>query len=124
VRYCDRTARRLARTLAYAMARFGPGLEKRQSTLFRLVDIGAELFAMAAASTYAVQQQKQSGERSPLVLADTFCRGARRRIRQHFAVVFANDDRYNYRIAQQILAGDHQWLENGIILPPTPEAPA
>src|SRR5688572_2725440 len=45
VRYLDRTARRLSRTLFHAMVRFGPRLEKRQAVLFRLVDIGAELFA-------------------------------------------------------------------------------
>ncbi|HUE76986.1 MAG TPA: acyl-CoA dehydrogenase family protein, partial [Longimicrobiales bacterium] len=48
LRYVERGARKLGRTLLMAMARFGPKLERRQAVLFRLVDVGAELFAMAA----------------------------------------------------------------------------
>ncbi|MGH7507823.1 MAG: acyl-CoA dehydrogenase family protein, partial [Longimicrobiales bacterium] len=121
LRFADRTARKLARTLAYAMARYGPKLEKKQSVLFRTVDVGAEVFAMAAACAYAARiANERPGDRSPAVLADTFCRGARRRIAQHFDAVFDNDDDENYRVAQQILANEHRWLEEGIALAPTP----
>ncbi|MGH7481157.1 MAG: acyl-CoA dehydrogenase family protein [Longimicrobiales bacterium] len=121
LRFADRSARKLARTLAYAMARYGPKLEKKQSVLFRTVDVGAELFAMAACCAYAARMtEERPGDRSPAVLADTFCRGARRRIARHFDAVFDNDDDENYRVAQQILSSEHRWLESGIALPPAP----
>ncbi|UCC82008.1 MAG: acyl-CoA dehydrogenase family protein [Gemmatimonadota bacterium] len=113
VRYVDRGARRLARTLFHAMIRFGPRLEKRQAVLGRLVDIGAELFAMAVASSRAVALAKQ-GESGALEVADVFCRHSRRRVESLFRQVFKNDDRATYRLAQRVLEGDHSWLEDGL----------
>jgi len=123
MRFVDRSARRLARTLAVAMARFGPKLEKRQSVLFRLVDVGAELFAMSAVCVYATQNPSAANGSTagkPAILADLFCRAARRRISRLFDEVFDNDDPFEYRTAQSILAGDYRWLEEGILLPPPP----
>ncbi|HWV58322.1 MAG TPA: acyl-CoA dehydrogenase, partial [Longimicrobiales bacterium] len=124
IRFCDRAARRLARTLAYAMAWHGPRLEKRQSVLFRLVDIGAEIFAMSATCVRARSLLAEDpSNRGAITLADTFCRGAARRIRASFASVFDNDDTANYRVARSVLDGEHAWLEEGIIPPPPALAP-
>jgi alkylation response protein AidB-like acyl-CoA dehydrogenase len=123
IRYADRTARKLALTLAAVMTRYGMGLEKRQSVLFRLVDVGAELFAIAATCIRAQTLVRANpGDKGPLLMADLFCRGARRRIAAHFRSVNQNDDVFTYRTAQQILAGKHRWLEEG--LPETPPATA
>src|SRR5204862_8190593 len=72
VRYVDRGARRLARGVFHAMMRFGPKLEQRQSVLFRLVDVGAELFAMAAtcARAQAVLRRDPAAGRHAVELAD------------------------------------------------------
>src|SRR6266576_141739 len=72
VRYVDRGARRLARGVFHAMMRFGPKLEQRQSVLFRLVDVGAELFAMAAtcARAHAVMRRDPAAGRHAVDLAD------------------------------------------------------
>ncbi len=116
LRYVDRTSRRLARGLFHAMVRFGPRLEKKQSVLFRLVDIGAELFAMAAACARAemLRGQGQDGARA-VELADLFCRKARRRVAARFGALFWNDDDFTYRVAQDVLRDEHTWLEKGIV---------
>jgi alkylation response protein AidB-like acyl-CoA dehydrogenase len=114
-RYIDRTSRKLARTLFHAIVRFGPKLEKRQATLGRLVDIGSELFAMAATLSRATSLAKLSAsnasDASPVEAADVFCRQSRRRIKALFSSVFDNDDVATYRFAQNVLDGKHLWLE-------------
>src|SRR5262245_48230621 len=98
------------------MVRFGPKLEKRQSVLFRVVDIGAELFAMAAACSRARLLQKDpAAAQGALDLADVFCRQARRRVEDSFDGLFDNDDVATYRVAQDVLAGKHGWLEEGVV---------
>ena len=109
-------ARRLARTLFHQMVKFGPQLEKRQVLLARLADIGADLFAIAATCTYA---QKLLGDGEPeakvLALTDDFVAQARLRIAQNFAGVARNADESGYAVAQQVVAGEHAWLERGIL---------
>ena len=49
LRYVERASRKLARATFYGMARWQGRLEHKQGFLGRIVDIGAELFAMSAA---------------------------------------------------------------------------
>jgi alkylation response protein AidB-like acyl-CoA dehydrogenase len=116
VRFLDRSARRLARTIFHKMLRFGPKLEKKQATLFRAVDIGADLFAMAAALAGA-EQIRRSGAASAahaVELADLFCRNTRRRIAERFTALADNDDGLKYAVSRRVLAGEEQWLESGL----------
>jgi hypothetical protein len=118
LRFVERAARKLGRTLFLAMARFGPGLEKRQAVLFRLVDVGADLFAMAAVCVHAhALVQADPCEQGPLRLADLFCRHARTRVRSSFRGVFHNHDRVTYRVAQEVLQGRHTWFERDMASP-------
>jgi alkylation response protein AidB-like acyl-CoA dehydrogenase len=114
VRFAERMSRKLARATFHAMVRFGPRLEKRQSVLFRLVDVGADLFAMAATCSRAEMLRKQ-GQGEAVELADLFCRYARRRIRAIFRTVFDNEDVPTYAVARQVLEGRHTWLEQGMV---------
>jgi alkylation response protein AidB-like acyl-CoA dehydrogenase len=119
IRFAERRARKLARTLAYAMSRYGPKLEKKQAVLFRMVEIGADLFAMGASCAYASKMRGQNSSGSgPIKMADIFCRHARRRIDSRFERVFDNDDTATYRLAQEVLEGRHAWMETGIADPP------
>lgn len=117
MRYVNRTSRKLARTLFHAIVRFGPKLEKRQAVLFRMVDVGAELFAMSAACARAqmLRTSKDPEERAHAAaathLADTFCRLSRRKIRGRFRAVFRNDDTRVYHTAQRVMADEARWLE-------------
>jgi len=116
LRYVERTSRRLARATFYTMVRFGPGLEKRQAVLGRVVDIGAELLVMTATVLYAKTLAKRGGdERGADALADAFCRQSRRRISISFRSIFRNDDIATYKVARRYLDGDMEWLERGVI---------
>ncbi|MCR4339696.1 MAG: acyl-CoA dehydrogenase family protein, partial [Gemmatimonadaceae bacterium] len=114
VRYVERTTRRLGRALFHAMVRLGPKLEKRQMVLFRAVDIGAELYAMSAACARAHMLQKNGNARG-VELADMFCREARGRIEAKFDELYGKHDAALYRLAMQVLKGEHAWLEEGIV---------
>src|SRR6266540_1499004 len=117
IRYIERATRRLSRSIFHMMARHGPRLEKRQALLFRAVDIGADLFAMSAATcrAQAMRRAKEPTAQQAVELADIFCRGIRRRIAQHFAAIRSNDDLRKYRTARKLLAGEHLWLERGLV---------
>jgi alkylation response protein AidB-like acyl-CoA dehydrogenase len=119
VRFAERASRKLARSIFYAMGRWQAGLEKRQAFLGRIVDIGAELFALSSACVYASTLGREHPERAQeaIELADAFCRQARRRIDALFTELWANEDDANHALAGQVLDGRYPWLEEGIIDP-------
>jgi alkylation response protein AidB-like acyl-CoA dehydrogenase len=114
LRFAERRARKLGRSLFHAMVRFGPRLERKQMVLFRAVDIGAELFAIAATCVRA-QMLAKKGNTKAIVLADLFCREARLRVDSLFDRFYGSNDQMIYRVAQQVLRGEHAWLEQGIV---------
>ena len=114
LRYVERASRRLARQTFYGMARWQGGLEHRQGFLFRVVDIGAELFAMAASCVRA-QTLRQDGDLGAAQLADVFCRQARLRVERLFDALWQNTDAADVRLAKAVLAGQHSWLESGVL---------
>jgi hypothetical protein len=117
MRYVSRTSRRLARKLFHKMVRYGAGLQRRQMLLFRAVDIGVELFAIAATTGRAqmlVRTENPDAERA-VALADLFCRQARRRIELLFRSLDSNDDVRSYDAARAVLNGEYLWMEEGIV---------
>lgn len=116
LRFVKRTSHRLARELFHGAARHQTRLAYRQQLLGRLVDIGADLFAMTAACSRAqAMRRTQPSDESPVELADLFCRMARRRIDQTLRGLSENEDRSSFRAAQDVLAGRFEWLEDGIL---------
>jgi alkylation response protein AidB-like acyl-CoA dehydrogenase len=97
MRFVERNSRKLGRTIFHCMIRFGPRLEKRQMVLARIVEIGAELLAIAAACARAqAMVKKNPADRTPIELADLFSRHARRRAEERFAAVWSNEDVATY----------------------------
>ena len=114
LRYAERHARKLGRSIFHAMVRYGPKLERKQMVLFRAVDIGAELFAIAATCARA-RYEASRGNKGAIALADVFCREAQLRIDDLFENLYGPTDEKVYKLAQQVLKGEHAWLESGII---------
>ena len=119
--YVDRSSRHLSRSIFHAMMRFQAKLERKQMVLFRVVDIGTDLFAMAATISYATMLAKK-GQENALDLADVFCHEARKRIDQNFEILFDNYDEKEYRVVQSLMKGDYKWLEGRLVQPLVPSA--
>jgi alkylation response protein AidB-like acyl-CoA dehydrogenase len=116
MRFVERNSRRLARTIFHCMVRFGPRLEKRQAVLGRIVEIGAELFAMAATCSRAQAACRQGAKADGVIdLADVFCRQAERRVEEKFHAIWHNDDVATYAVARRTLEGGYAWLEDGMV---------
>jgi alkylation response protein AidB-like acyl-CoA dehydrogenase len=123
LRHVERSSRRLARSTFYGMARWQGRLEYRQGFLARVVDIGAELFAMSAAVVRAKMLQAEGDHgREAIELADAFCRQSRLRVERLFDALWENTDRADTRLARGVLADRYTWLEDGI-LDPAPDGP-
>jgi hypothetical protein len=114
--YCEKRSHQLARTLFYYMAVHRQGLEKKQLLLGRLMDIGTELFAIAATCSYAhMLKEKQAVGGSPEQLADLLCRQSARRIEEHFRAIANNDDDKINALAENVIDEKFTWLEEGIV---------
>ncbi len=124
LRWVERTSRRLARAQFHLMVLNGPKLERKQAQLFRCVDIGAELFAIAATCVRAQRDVKRgAADANAIELADVFARSSRRKVDQLFRALASNDDEAIYDVARDVLDDRYAWLEAGIIAAET-EAPA
>jgi hypothetical protein len=119
LRYAERGARKLARSTFYLMGRHQARLERKGALLGRLVDIGAELYAIACACVHAQTLAAERPERREELaeLAALFCGQARRRADALFAQLWANDDEAHYRAAQQVLDGRYEFFEEDVLDP-------
>lgn len=118
LRYVERSARKLARSTFYAMSRWQGRMETKQGFLGRIVDIGAELFAMSAACVRA-ELLRTEGEhgREAYQLADAFCRQSRIRVDELFGRLWTNTDELDRRVVKNVMSGTYTWLEEGVVDP-------
>jgi hypothetical protein len=117
LRYVERTSRKLARETFYGMARWQGGLERKQGFLARVVDIGAELFAVSASCVRAAMIAADTPEqgKAAFQLAATFAEQSRHRTERLLDELWRNTDAADERLADRVLDGRYTWLEEGII---------
>jgi hypothetical protein len=117
LRFVERSSRKLARNTFYGMARWQADLELKQGFLGRVVDIGAELFAMSAACVRAEAQRAADPVvgRQAYELAETFCEQATLRVEALFHGLWSNTDSSDVRLTDAVLEGRYTWLEDGIV---------
>ncbi|RME75793.1 MAG: acyl-CoA dehydrogenase [Planctomycetota bacterium] len=114
MRYIHRKTRKMARQIFHGMVLYGPKLQNKQAFLFRIVDIGVELFAMTATITKARRMATQ-GNTKALELADIFCYESRKKVDRLFVDLWKNRDNDEYKLAQKIMDNEFLWEEEGII---------
>ncbi|MFJ3234768.1 acyl-CoA dehydrogenase family protein [Streptomyces sp. NPDC086787] len=118
LRYVERHARKLARSTFYAMSRWQGRMETKQGFLGRIVDIGAELFAMSAACVRAERLRRDGDHgREAYQLADAFCRQSRIRVDELFQRLWSNTDDLDRKVVKGVLGGAYEWLEQGVVDP-------
>lgn len=117
LRYVERSSRRLARQTFYGMSRWQAGLEHRQGFLARIVDIGAELFAISAACTRAelLREKDPAQGAGAYRLAAAFCEQSRLRIEALFDRLWDNTDDVDRKLATRVLDDELTWLETGVV---------
>jgi hypothetical protein len=125
LRYVERASRRLARHTFYGMSRWQGKLERKQRFLARIVDIGAELFAMSACCVRAAMPPRpaDTGNADAEIpaaaheVADAFCRQARLRVEKLFQGLWSNTDELDRKLAVRVLTGRYRWMEEGVLDP-------
>jgi alkylation response protein AidB-like acyl-CoA dehydrogenase len=117
LRFAERSSRKLARSTFYAMTRWQGKLEFKQAFLARIVDIGAELFAISASCVRANAERGSHPE--GVELADLFCRQARGRIKVLFRELWRNTDTRDVALAKKVQSGRYVAAERGVMPLPT-----
>ena len=119
LRYVERASRKLARQTFYGMARWQAKLEQRQTFLARIVDIGAELFAISCTVCYAdtIGRENPARKAEATELAELFCTQAKQRVETLFGELWNNVDDANRSAAARVLDGRYRWLEEGLVDP-------
>ena len=119
LRFVERASRRLARHTFAGMATWQAGMESHQAFLGRVVDIGAELFAMAACVSRVEMMRSTDPTHadSAELLALAFCEQAEHRCETLFKELWSNSDKTDKKLTKKVLAGEFTWLEEGVIDP-------
>lgn len=113
--FIGRYAKKLARSMFHTMAKYQQKLEREQLIMACFVDIGTDLFTMAATLSYTDALLDRVDNKEELQqVADLFCRDARDRITRNLKAVRKNHNRMYSDIAKDVMAGKLDWLASDI----------
>jgi hypothetical protein len=114
LRYVERTSRRLARAIFYAMVLYRERLKDDQGRQNRIEAVGEALFVLAAATLHASAQERE-GLRAGWDLVREFFRASRPRIRRQIRELLINQDQSLTVIGGRALRGEYRSLSGGAI---------
>ncbi len=107
--------KRLARVMFHTMGKYQQRLEREQLLLANFVDIGTDLFAMAATLSYTDRLLEDAPDKEALQDAcHLFCLDARKRVTDNFKAVKSNHNRMYTKVANAALEGKYDWMCEGI----------
>jgi hypothetical protein len=117
-RFVTKKSRELAQKSLWAAARHRQGLARKQLLITRLVKAGMQLFAVESVLWYVAQQDVRNHQLTEELLQH-FCS----QVEEEFNPIpllslrrsLCQDDSHVFRLAQDILAGKAEWLEEGIL---------
>ena len=115
VRYVERTGRRLAREIFYAMVRFQASFQDEQRVQNRIESVGEDLLALVATVLYAEQQTRFEGRTTVWELADAFEVAVRQRVTQRLSEIRRHRDGVTAATGRQALKGYYPGLSEGIV---------
>src|SRR5437667_354074 len=113
--FAERASRCVARTILYAMARYGEALRDDQGRQNRIAEIGEDLLTIAATALHAEALQQAQGDGQAGELADEFFREAVTRIDANIAGLVRNADHQPAAVGQRTLRSQYSSLSSGII---------
>ena len=113
--FIGRNAKKLARTMFHTMARFQQKLEREQLIMANFVDIGTDLFVMAAVLSYADALLPTVEHKAELQqLVDLFCTDAEDRVKANLKAVTRNHNRKYSDVSKDAMDGKFDWICTGI----------
>jgi alkylation response protein AidB-like acyl-CoA dehydrogenase len=116
LRFIHKMSRKLARSMFHAMALNGPGLEKKQLTLGRIVDTGANLFVMATVlSRYLTRKKNGTLRPSEEYLAKQVLASYREATHRSYAGIKVLPGKsHTLELSKRIMEGQLDWLSEDI----------
>jgi hypothetical protein len=68
---------------------------------------------MSASISRAIALEKRGAPEAAQAaeLADAFCWGSRRVVKERFGQLWSNDDELKVSVSRKVLSGDYQWME-------------